>query len=90
MVGIGIIKQSQANTLDVVTIVKERIARMNQNLPQGMSLEDSYDSSVFIQGAIDEVFKTLGIAIALVITVIWCSWAVSAPCWSLRLRCRCR
>jgi len=70
MVGIGIIKQSQANTLDVAKVVRDKIAALNQNLPTGMSIEDSYDSSVFIQGAIDEVFKTLGIAIFLVIGLI--------------------
>ncbi|MCR9255092.1 MAG: efflux RND transporter permease subunit [Alphaproteobacteria bacterium] len=70
MVGIGVIKQSQANTLDVAKVVKARIAQINTNLPVGMSIQDSYDSSVFIQGAIDEVFKTLGIAILLVVSVI--------------------
>lgn len=70
MVGIGIIKQSTANTLDVANLVRTKVAEVNNNLPIGMSLEDSYDSSVFIRGAINEVFKTLGIAIALVVTVI--------------------
>ncbi|SMF77248.1 multidrug efflux pump [Tistlia consotensis] len=71
MVGIGVIKQSQANTLDVARAVRELSARINPTLPQGMELRQSYDSSVFIQGAVDEVYKTLAIAIVLVVSVIY-------------------
>jgi multidrug efflux pump len=71
MVGIGIIKQSTANTLAVAQAAKAEVARINPTLPDGMAIEQSYDSSVFIEGAIREVFKTLGIAILLVILVIY-------------------
>jgi multidrug efflux pump len=71
MVGIGIIKQSTANTLAVARAARAEVQRINPTLPEGMAIEQSYDSSVFIEGAIREVFKTLGIAIALVITVIY-------------------
>ena len=71
MVGIGIIKQSTANTLAVARAAKAEVERINPNLPEGMAIKQSYDSSVFIEGAIREVFKTLGIAIMLVITVIY-------------------
>ena len=71
MVGIGIIKQSTANTLAVARAAKAEVERINPTLPDGMAIEQSYDSSVFIEGAIREVFKTLAIAIMLVITVIY-------------------
>ncbi|WMS85816.1 efflux RND transporter permease subunit [Pleionea litopenaei] len=71
MVGIGIIKQSTANTIEVARGVKELTVRLNQNLPQGMSIEQSYDSSIFIESAIDEVYTTLLIAIVCVILVIY-------------------
>jgi multidrug efflux pump len=71
MVGIGIIKQSTANTLAVARAAKDEVRRINPTLPGGMEIKQSYDSSVFIEGAIREVFKTLGIAILLVITVIY-------------------
>ncbi len=70
MVGIGIIKQSTANTLDVSQKAQEEADRVNQTLPDGMQLMQSYDTSVFIRGAISEVYKTLFIAIGLVILVI--------------------
>jgi multidrug efflux pump len=71
MVGIGIIKQSTANTIAVADAAKAEMARINPTLPDGMSIEQSYDTSVFVKGAIAEVYKTLGIAIALVVTVIF-------------------
>ncbi len=71
MVGIGIIKQSTANTVEVARLAKEEAARLNKSLPNGMSIEQSYDTSVFIEGAIFEVYKTLFIAIALVVLVIF-------------------
>ena len=70
-VGIGIIKQSTANTIDVTDLAKQEAERVRQSLPEGMALEQSYDSSVFIRGAIKEVYRTLFIAIALVIFVIF-------------------
>ncbi len=71
MVGIGIVKQSTANTVEVARLAKQEAARLNKTLPAGMSIEQSYDTSVFIEGAINEVYKTLFIAIALVVLVIF-------------------
>lgn len=71
MVGIGISKQSTANTIDVARGAKELAARINPTLPAGMEIRQSYDSSVFIEEAINEVYKTLAIAIGLVILVIY-------------------
>ena len=70
MVGIGIIKQSTANTLSVAERAKAQKARVNQILPEGMALEDSYDASVFVQSAVSEVYKTLFIALGLVTLVM--------------------
>ena len=71
MVGIGIIKQSQANTLEVTKAGRDLAAVLNPTLPEGMTIRQSYDSSIFVQGAIDEVYKTLFIAISLVVLVIF-------------------
>lgn len=71
MVGIGIIKQSTANTLEVARAAKAEMRRINPTLPKGMIIDQSYDTSVFIEGAIYEVYKTLAIAIVLVILVIY-------------------
>ncbi|BCO32465.1 multidrug transporter [Thiohalobacter sp. COW1] len=71
MVGVGIIKQSTANTLAVAEAAKAEMARINAGLPEGLALKQSYDSSVFVSGAINEVYKTLFIAIGMVIGVIY-------------------
>ncbi len=71
MVGIGTIKQSNANTIEVARAVKALTARLNQNLPPGMSIEPSYDASVFIEAAISEVYLTLFIAMLCVVAVIY-------------------
>ncbi|OZB03638.1 MAG: multidrug transporter AcrB, partial [Idiomarina sp. 34-48-12] len=71
MVGIGIVKQSKANTLEVVENVKREIETISQTLPETMFMVPSYDSSIFIKGSIDEVYNTLGIAMALVVVVIY-------------------
>jgi multidrug efflux pump len=71
MVGFGIIKQSQANTLDVARAVKEEALRIEPELPDGMKMEQSYDTSVFIEKSLVEVAKTLLVAIILVVAVIY-------------------
>lgn len=70
MVGIGIIKQSNSNTLAVARAVKAERDRIDASLPEGMHLLQSWDSSVYIESAILEVYITLGIAAALVMLVM--------------------
>lgn len=70
-VGIGIVKQSTANILDVSRAATEVQARINEILPDHMSLEPSYDSSVFVESAIREVYITMAIAMVLVILNIY-------------------
>tara|TARA_R110001592_G_scaffold93981_2_gene272505 strand:+ start:23040 stop:26153 length:3114 start_codon:yes stop_codon:yes gene_type:complete len=71
MVGIGVIRQSTANTIDVSNGVKALTARLNKGLPNGMSIKQSYNAAVFIEASIEEVYKTLFIAIACVILVMY-------------------
>ncbi len=70
MVGIGIIKQSNANTLSVAQLARERKTLVNESLPEGLELKDSYDASVFVQEAVNEVYKTLFISLGLVVLVM--------------------
>ncbi|WP_278361179.1 efflux RND transporter permease subunit, partial [Idiomarina abyssalis] len=71
MVGVGVIKQSKGNTLDVVKNVHREMRKIQETLPETMYLAPSYDSSIFIQGSVDEVYNTLAVAMALVIVVIY-------------------
>ena len=71
MVMIEFMKQSEANTLDVVEAVKAEMERLEHFLPEGMEMNPLSDSSVFIKSAIGEVYTTLGITSILVILVIY-------------------
>jgi multidrug efflux pump len=69
--GFGIIKQSTANTVDVLDGVKAEVARVNTDLPDGMQLVTSGDDSLYIRAAINEIYWTIGITTALVGFVIF-------------------
>lgn len=71
MIGMGIVKQAKANTLEVVDNARKELEKIKRNLPEGTTIQDSYDSSVFIRESITEVYRTLAIAMALVVLVIY-------------------
>lgn len=71
VVGMGIIPQSDANQIEVAERVREELERVRQTLPPEMRLESVFDATEFVSAAIVEVWRTLGIAIALVLLVIF-------------------
>lgn len=71
MVGVGLTRQSTANTLEVSRSSKELVEELNPTLPEGMQLQPSYDSAIFIEGAVKEVYSTLLIALVLVVIAIF-------------------
>jgi len=68
---IGVTRQSTANPLDLSRAVRAEVDHLNENLPRGMHLTVSYDTSVFIQESIKSVYHTIGEAIVLVVLVIF-------------------
>jgi multidrug efflux pump len=70
-IGLGIIRQSKANTVAVSDAVRAELERIRDTLPPEVSLAESYDESIFIRASIKEVLITLGIAVSLVILVIF-------------------
>jgi hydrophobe/amphiphile efflux-1 (HAE1) family protein len=71
VVGIGIYQQSDANTIAVAKGIKKKIKEMRPSLPAGTTLEVSFDRSNYIKAAINEVYKTLIIALILVTIIIY-------------------
>ena len=71
VVGIGIYQQSDANTIKVADGIKKKIKEVQSTLPPGTSLEVSFDRSNYIKAAINEVYKTLVIALILVTIIIY-------------------
>ncbi len=70
-VGLGIVRQSQSNALDVGRRVKDKLNELSVNFPEGTQAYVAYDSTVFIDRAIERVWMTLLEATALVILVIY-------------------
>ena len=70
-IGMGIVKQSTANTLDVLRATNKKAADINRGLPAGMELFASLDTSLYIESAIGAVYRTLLITLALVSLVIY-------------------
>ena len=70
-VGLGVVKQSTANTLDVSRAVKGQLDRLRPNLPEGMQLKVAYDTSLFIERSIQAVYESMLEAVLLVIAVIF-------------------
>jgi len=68
---VGIYVLPTANTLDVMKQVKEAIPEIRSQLPAGMNVGLPYDSSAYIQDAINEVLKTLMETLFIVILVIF-------------------
>ena len=65
-VAIGITRQSQANDLEISEGVRETVAQLQANLPEGTELVVAVDNSLFTAEAIKEVWITIAIAIVLV------------------------
>lgn len=70
-VGLGIVKQSTANSLSVVQETMAVIDRINSTLPSHMALTLSNSDAEFIEDAIDSVYSTILMTVALVSLVIY-------------------
>lgn len=70
-VSMGIVAQSDANPLEVAQRVHKEVDDIQQFLPKGTRLAIDYDSTVFIERSISEVYSTLFITGGLVILVLY-------------------
>jgi hydrophobic/amphiphilic exporter-1 (mainly G- bacteria), HAE1 family len=70
-VGIGITQLSDANALEVRGAALRELERLSQRFPPGMKLRLAWDSTEVVSESIRDVIFTLGLAIALVILVIF-------------------
>lgn len=70
-VGLGIVRQSGANTLAVANSAKQVAAEVTSDLPEGMTMVLGSDDSMFINKAVEKVWVTLAEAAVLVVLVIF-------------------
>ncbi|WP_194436362.1 vibriobactin export RND transporter permease subunit VexH [Vibrio fluminensis] len=70
-VSLGIVPQSDANPLEVAELVHGEVEKIQKFLPDGTRLAIDYDSTVFIERSIEEVYSTLFVTGGLVILVLY-------------------
>jgi len=76
-VALDVMKQTGANTVDVVDSVKREIERLKQDLPPAVRIELVRDGSVEIRDSVHDVSMTLIIGGLLTILIVFCflnSW----------------
>ena len=66
-----IARQSQANLLDVANGVKAVLPLIRADLPEDANVQIGYDTSVFVERSVREVYKTLWEATVLVVLMIF-------------------
>jgi multidrug efflux pump len=70
-VTIGIVKQATANPLDVSSGIRAALPGITEDLPDGMAIATSYDTSIFIDRSITAVYTTIAEAVVLVVLIIF-------------------
>ncbi|MDR6675191.1 efflux RND transporter permease subunit [Xanthomonas sp. 1678] len=70
-VGLGIVKTSTANSLDVARAARAAAQQIQQSLPKGTNIFVAFDTTVFIDASVERVYHTLIEAVVLVLVVIW-------------------
>ncbi len=69
-VGVGIVKQSGANTVAVAERVLEQLETIREEVPEGFSTTVAVNSAEFIEQSLAEVEETIFIAFLLVVIVV--------------------
>jgi multidrug efflux pump len=69
-VGVGVVKQSDANTVDVARRILESVDEVRPDLPAGWQIDLAVNNAVFIERSVEEVQETIFIALVLVFFVI--------------------
>ncbi|GAB3527158.1 efflux RND transporter permease subunit [Photobacterium alginatilyticum] len=67
----GIWPLPNANSLDVIKLVRTEMVAIQKGLPSGMSARIAYDATEYIDSAINEVLQTLGETLLIVVVIIY-------------------
>lgn len=68
-IGVGIVRQSRANELEVSDAVHGLLPELREAVPEGVTIKVAVDQTIFVRASLREVWKTLGIAFVLVVLV---------------------
>ena len=69
-VGLPIFQRPGSNAIQISNDVREKMAELKKNFPQGMDFAIAYDPTVFVRGSIEAVVHTLFEALILVVLVV--------------------
>lgn len=69
-VSVSVVKQSNANPIDVARGVKNFVERVKKNLPEDVTIHIASDTTTFIERSLSEVYRTIFEATLLVICVV--------------------
>ncbi len=69
--GLGVKKQRGANAVAVAKAAKAAMAEYQKTLPEGLTTEVVYDSTVFIEDSVREIQFEIGLSVALTALVCW-------------------
>lgn len=70
-VAVAIFLQNGANALDTAAGIKAKTEELRPRFPAGIETTIPYDTSDFVKATIEEVFKTFGEALVLVVLVVF-------------------
>src|SRR5262249_24481974 len=79
-VALAVYQLPGTNALDVASRVRQKMAELKQRFPDALDYEIAYDTTPFVRESVNDVFRTLLIAVVLVAVVVLAflqSWRAS-------------
>ncbi len=70
VIGLGIIRQAQSNTIAISDRVRDRVGILNERFTR-VDIVVTSDDALFISGSVQEVLISLGLAVLIVVATLW-------------------
>ena len=70
-IGLGIVRQTKSNVLDVAKNIKDELELIRPSLPESIDMSIGYDQSKFVNESINEIRFALTVSMILVILIIY-------------------
>lgn len=70
IIGLGVVRQAQSNTIQISSAAKKKIEQLNRRFDD-IRLEVTSDEAVFIEKSVEEVLLSLAITVLIVVGTIW-------------------
>lgn len=70
MIGLGVVRQAQSNTIEISAAVRDKVERLNARFDE-LEIRVTSDDAVFISSSVSQVVMSLLITVMIVVTTIW-------------------